>query len=69
MFLETTACSLCHLDDNPDQTIVLRRSTVLFLQNEKEQGVLRGDLDPALRQALTVGRPVAESVTGSMPTE
>src|SRR5712664_2019620 len=33
-------CGLCHLNDNPDQKIILRNHTVLFLQNEKEQGAL-----------------------------
>jgi len=35
-------CSLCHLNDDPDLKIILRNHTVLFLQNEKEQGALRG---------------------------
>jgi len=37
-----STCGLCHLDDNPDQRVVLRDRTVLFLQNEKEQGALVG---------------------------
>jgi diadenosine tetraphosphate (Ap4A) HIT family hydrolase len=36
------ACSMCHLDESPDQQIVLRHPTVLFLQNEKAQGALLG---------------------------
>jgi len=35
-------CGLCHLNENPDQRVILRNHTVLFLQNEKEQGALRG---------------------------
>src|SRR4029077_11367778 len=37
-----STCGLCHLDENPDQRVVLRDRTVLFLQNEKEQGALVG---------------------------
>ena len=35
-------CGFCHLDGNPDQQIILRGHAVLFIQNEKEQGALRG---------------------------
>ena len=35
-------CGLCHLNENPDQRIIFRNNTVLFLQNEKEQGALLG---------------------------
>jgi diadenosine tetraphosphate (Ap4A) HIT family hydrolase len=35
-------CTLCHLHENPDQKIIFGNSTVLFLQNEKEQGALLG---------------------------
>ena len=35
-------CDLCHPNDNPDQKIILRTETVLFVQNEREQGALRG---------------------------
>ena len=35
-------CDLCHLNEHADQKVVLRRPTVLFLQNEKEQGALLG---------------------------
>jgi diadenosine tetraphosphate (Ap4A) HIT family hydrolase len=33
---------MCRLDDSPDQKVILRNDTVIFLQNEKEQGALRG---------------------------
>jgi len=36
------ACGLGHLNEDPDQKIILRNHTVLFLQNEKEQGALLG---------------------------
>src|SRR5437660_12580611 len=35
-------CGLCHLNEHADQKVVLRRPTVLFLQNVKEQGALLG---------------------------
>ena len=35
-------CGLCHLSESPDRKIILRDHTVLFVQNEKEQGALRG---------------------------
>lgn len=35
-------CALCNLSANPDQKIVFRNETVLFLQNAKEQGALLG---------------------------
>ena len=35
-------CGLCQLNGDPDQRIILRNHTVLFLQNEKEQGALLG---------------------------
>lgn len=35
-------CTLCHVGENPDQKIVFGGDTVLFLQNEKEQGALLG---------------------------
>jgi histidine triad (HIT) family protein len=35
-------CGLCHPDGNPDHQIIFRHDAVLFLQNEKEQGALRG---------------------------
>ena len=35
-------CTLCHLDESPDHQIILRSRTAVFLQNEKEQGALRG---------------------------
>ena len=38
----TNGCSLCQVKEGPDQKIVLRHPTVLFVQNEKEQGALRG---------------------------
>jgi len=37
-----STCGLCHLSENPDHRIILRNHTVLFVQNEKEQGALRG---------------------------
>jgi diadenosine tetraphosphate (Ap4A) HIT family hydrolase len=37
-----STCGLCHLEENPDQRVVLRDRTELFLQNEKEQGALVG---------------------------
>jgi len=33
---------MCHLSEQSDQKIILGNRTVLFLQNEKEQGALRG---------------------------
>jgi len=38
----TNDCEMCRLDEPEDQKVVLRDRTVLFLQNEKEQGALRG---------------------------
>ena len=35
-------CGLCHLNENPDQKIILRNHAAIFLQNEKEQGALLG---------------------------
>ena len=35
-------CRLCHLNRDPDQRIIFHNHMVLFLQNEKEQGVLFG---------------------------
>jgi len=35
-------CTLCHLLNNPNQQIIFSNETVVFLQNEKEQGALRG---------------------------
>src|SRR5262245_33044318 len=37
-----TECGMCRLDENPDQQVVFRDDIVLFLQNEKAQGSLRG---------------------------
>src|SRR5262245_12705159 len=36
------ACAFCHLSENSDQRIIFGNATVLFLQNEKEQGALLG---------------------------
>jgi diadenosine tetraphosphate (Ap4A) HIT family hydrolase len=35
-------CSMCGLDETSDQKVILRNNTVIFVQNEKEQGALRG---------------------------
>ena len=35
-------CSMCRLDETSDQKVILRNDKVIFVQNEKEQGVLRG---------------------------
>jgi diadenosine tetraphosphate (Ap4A) HIT family hydrolase len=35
-------CTLCHPHENPDQKIIFGNPTVLFLQNEQEQGALLG---------------------------
>ena len=35
-------CTLCHVSENPDQKVIFGDDTVLFLQNEKEQGALVG---------------------------
>jgi diadenosine tetraphosphate (Ap4A) HIT family hydrolase len=35
-------CGLCHPDGNPDNRVIFRHDAVLFVQNEKEQGTLRG---------------------------
>jgi histidine triad (HIT) family protein len=35
-------CTLCHVSENPDQKVIFGDDTVLFLQNEKEQGALLG---------------------------
>jgi diadenosine tetraphosphate (Ap4A) HIT family hydrolase len=35
-------CGLCQPDGNPDIRIIFRHDAVVFLQNEKEQGALRG---------------------------
>ncbi len=37
-----STCGLCRLNENSDQQIILRHRSVLFLQNEKEQGALLG---------------------------
>ena len=48
-------CDFCRLSENPDQKIILRDHTVLFLQNEKEQGALLGSgVIIPLRHAETV---------------
>jgi histidine triad (HIT) family protein len=39
---DPSTCRLCRVRDDPDQQIILGDATVLFLQNEKEQGALRG---------------------------
>ena len=36
------ACGMCHLSEQSDQKIILGNRTVRFLQNDKEQGALRG---------------------------
>jgi diadenosine tetraphosphate (Ap4A) HIT family hydrolase len=33
---------MCRLSENPDQKLIFGNGTVMFLQNEKEQGALRG---------------------------
>jgi diadenosine tetraphosphate (Ap4A) HIT family hydrolase len=38
----TPQCDLCHPSRNPDTQIIFRHETVLFVQNEKFQGALRG---------------------------
>ena len=35
-------CPLCHWADDPDQRLVLRHESVLFLQNSRQQGALIG---------------------------
>jgi diadenosine tetraphosphate (Ap4A) HIT family hydrolase len=35
-------CGMCRLDETPEQKVILRHDAVIFLQNEKEQGALRG---------------------------
>jgi len=35
-------CGMCQLSEESDQKIILGNRTVLFLQNDKEQGALRG---------------------------
>lgn len=35
-------CGFCHVEENPDQQVILRGHAVLFLENKKEQGALRG---------------------------
>jgi histidine triad (HIT) family protein len=35
-------CTLCHVSENPDHKVIFGDDTVLFLQNEKEQGALLG---------------------------
>jgi diadenosine tetraphosphate (Ap4A) HIT family hydrolase len=35
-------CAFCDLSENPDQEIIFRNDTVLFLQSQKEQGALLG---------------------------
>lgn len=35
-------CPLCHWADDPDQRLVLRHDSVLFLQNSRQQGALVG---------------------------
>jgi diadenosine tetraphosphate (Ap4A) HIT family hydrolase len=48
-------CRLCRVEEDPDQKIVLRHDTVLFLQNETEQGALRGSgIIVPVRHAETV---------------
>ena len=38
----TNDCEMCRVDEPGDQKVVLRDRTVLFVQNEKEQGALHG---------------------------
>jgi histidine triad (HIT) family protein len=35
-------CPLCYWADDPDQALICRNETVLFLQNARRQGALRG---------------------------
>jgi len=35
-------CSMCRLDESPELKIPFRNDRVIFAQNEKEQGALRG---------------------------
>jgi diadenosine tetraphosphate (Ap4A) HIT family hydrolase len=35
-------CALCHLSENPNQTLIFGNDSVLFLQNAQEQGALLG---------------------------
>jgi diadenosine tetraphosphate (Ap4A) HIT family hydrolase len=58
----TGACRLCHLDD-ADPRIILRRGPVLFLQDEREQGALRGSgVIIPLRHAETVFDLTADEI-------
>src|SRR5262245_11865709 len=36
----TNDCEMCRLDEQGDQQVILRDRTVIFMQNEKEQGAL-----------------------------
>lgn len=47
--------TFCHVGEHPDHTIILANDTALFLQNEKEQGALRGSgVIIPVRHAVTV---------------
>lgn len=35
-------CGMCRPNENPDQKIIFGNDTVLFIQNDKEQGALQG---------------------------
>jgi diadenosine tetraphosphate (Ap4A) HIT family hydrolase len=62
----TSACSLCQVKEGPDQTIILRHPTVLFVQNEKEQGALRGSgVIIPVRHAETVFDLTPEEILAS----
>jgi histidine triad (HIT) family protein len=37
-----TPCALCHWADDPDQRVVCRNESALFLQNDTQQGALVG---------------------------
>ena len=59
-------CSFCRLNEDPDRKIVLRDHAVVFLQNEKAQGALRGSgVIIPVRHAETVFDLTAEEVAAT----
>jgi diadenosine tetraphosphate (Ap4A) HIT family hydrolase len=61
-----SACRLCHLDEDPDQKIILRHAPVLFLQHEKEQGALLGSgVIIPVRHAQTVFDLTSDEIVAS----
>jgi hypothetical protein len=60
------ACGFCDLKEASDQKVILRHPTVLFVQNEKAQGALRGSgVIIPVRHAETVFDLTADELLAS----